>query len=452
MIIDYQNYSLESEQSVIGGLLIDNYKLHDVCEIITANDFFLASHKNIFRAIEVLAESNIPVDPTTVISKLSDHDCLESSGGLGYLAELAHNTPSASNVVAYAARVLEKRKERDVLYMASQMVSAIKDENGSSDERINNAMSVITNYDSCEKKTNSYADFNREFILKLQERSQKGGGLTGESSGFNDIDLRLNGLQKSDLIIVAGRPGSGKTTYAVNIACHVAKEKPVIIFSLEMSGVQIVEKVYSSTGIRLKGIKTGQLNDDEWQHILVSGKKAKELKLDIDDRGGLKPQQIRAKCLSLKRKYGEIGLVVVDYLQLMTTNNSESRVNEITKISGALKALAKELDSPVIALSQLNRSVESRSNKRPVMSDLRDSGAIEQDADIIQFIYRDDYYAEQECRESKNPGIAEINTAKFRGGEVGVNYLKTELQYSRFVDLPTNFQPVEDKEERFKYE
>ncbi len=452
----YQQYSMESEQSVIGGLLIDSHKLPEVIEILTADDFYLVSHKSIFRAIEVLHEKSQPVDVTMVISELSSQQSLEDAGGLSYLAELAQNTPSSLNVCSYAQRVVEKRKERECLSIASQMVEAIRSDDGTSEEKINNALSFVTNFDHEDKKELTYNQQNTAFIDELTRRHNIGGGLTGVATGFNDIDERLNGLQKSDLLIVAGRPGSGKTTYAINIAKKVAEKKHVLVFSLEMSAVQLIEKIYSSNGVRMGSLKTGNMGDDEWGMIRDIAYRAKQLNITIDDRGALKPQQVRAKALRLQRKHGEIGLIVVDYLQLMTTNNKDEKVASITKISGALKALAKELNCPVMALSQLNRGVESRPNKRPLMSDLRDSGAIEQDADIIQFIYREDYYAAQEGRESQQPNIAEINTSKFRGGEVGVDYLKTELDYSRFVNLIEPYSPPEPetnkkKKDEFQY-
>lgn len=449
-ISTYQQYSLEAEQSVIGGLLIDNYKLPDVVEIISAEDFYIERHKIIFRVIEILHDKGMPVDVTMVISQLSTLQSLDEAGGLTYLAELAHNTPSAANVTAYAQRVKDKRKERDCLSMASQMVSAIQSEEGTSEDKINNALSFITSFDHEEKAEKTYGQQNIEFFKELERRHAAGGALTGVATGFKDIDDRFNGLQKSDLIIVAGRPGSGKTTYAINIAQEVAKKKHVLIFSMEMSAVQIIEKMYSRNGLSMKNLKTGNLEESEWATIHDIGYRQKKLNITIDDRGALKPQQVRAKALKLQRKHGEIGLIVVDYLQLMTTNDKDNRVAEITKISGSLKALAKELNCPVMALSQLNRGVESRTNKRPLMSDLRDSGAIEQDADIIQFIYRDDYYAQQEGRGTDRPNIAEINTCKFRGGEPGIDYLNTEFEYSRFKNMIERYEPPKEEESNKK--
>lgn len=448
--MNYQPWSEEAEQSVLGSLLIDNGKLPDVIELITAEDFYHAWHKNIFRAMEILHSDNKPVDPTTIINQLGD--LLDDSGGLAYLPELAHNTPSSRNILAYAAIVQDKRKERDVLSMASDMVSIIQESEFSSAENINNALSVVSHFDDKHENELTYGQMNQQFLTDIETRSKLGGALTGVSSGFYDIDERLNGFQKSDLMILAGRPGSGKSTLAFNIAKHVSKCDPVIIFSMEMSAQQIIEKNYSSEGILLTNIRNGDLNDSDWAALSGAALNAKDLKLTIDDRPALKPQQIRAKCLNLKRKYGHIGLVVVDYIQLMAVNKSESRVDQVTQITGALKALAKELDCPVLALSQLNRDLEKRNNKRPLLSDLRESGSIEQDGDIIMMIYREDYYAEQEGRTSENPCVAELNIAKFKGGKVGRVFLKTELQYSRFRDISKNYVHREPEEKtKFNY-
>lgn len=448
-MIDYlvPPYSLEAEQSVIGGILLNNQKGVDVCEKLTATDFFVSSHQALFRAIESLLADGQPCDVVTIADYLQSHDLLEMVGGLPYLAELAESTPSSANIMGYVRIVLGKKKERDVLAMAHSMERAIRAEHGTSDEKVNNAMSVITNFDHDESKEKTFAQMNRELVSLLEERERNKGGLTGEASGFKALDERFNGLQKSDLIVLAARPAQGKTTLALNIAQKVAKTKPVVIFSMEMSGIQLTEKIWASSGCKLASIKKGIFDNDHEAACLQKGAaEASKLKLVIDERGALTPQQVRAKCLTVKRRHKEIGLVVIDYIQLMRVNKSQGRTEDTTQISNALKALAKELDCPVIALSQLNRGVEARNNKRPKMADLRDSGAIEQDADIVMFVYRDDYYAEMEGREKKNENVAEIITGKFRGGEVGTDYLRTEFHYSRFQDLPNGFNPVPDEE------
>jgi len=447
----YKPFSLEAEQAVVGGILIEEYRAIGICEVLTSDDFYWQPNKLIFSAIEFCIENNQPLDVVILSEHLEAINQLEEVGGLGYLAELAHNTPSAANVMAYAKVVRDKKKERDVLSMASEMVEEIKADEGTSQDKVNNALSVVTNFDHEDEKELTFEDHQKNYINTLNERAERGGGLTGYSTSFRDIDARLNGLQKSDLFIVAARPGQGKTTYALNIVTAVARKEHCAIFSMEMSGEQLVEKMYAQTGLNMGCLKTGKLNDSESAMINNAAIKTKALKLTIDDRGALTPQQIRAKCLNLKRKHKKLGVIMVDYIQLMRVNKSQNRTDEVTQISGALKALAKEMDCTVIALSQLSRDVEKRSNKHPVMSDLRDSGSIEQDADIIQFIYRDDYYAEQESRVSNAPQIAEIITSKFRGGVVGKDFLKTELQYSRFIDGPENYQQQEPEQQPKPY-
>lgn len=445
-MIDYltQPYSLEAEQSVIGGILLNNSKAIDACEKLTSTDFYTASHQALFRAIEALCAANQPCDVVTLSDYLASHDLLEMVGGLPYLAELAEATPSSANINGYIRIVQGKKSERDVLMMAHDMETAIRAETGTSEEKVNNALSVVTNFDHQQEQEKTFMQLNNELVELLHQREQNKGGLTGVSSGFQALDSRFNGLQKTDLMILAARPSQGKTTLALNIAQKVAETKPTIIFSMEMSGTQLVEKIWASGGCKLSSIKKGIFDSaDENANLMKGAGKAKGLKMIIDERPALTPQQVRAKCLREKRKHGEIGLVVIDYLQLMRVNKSQGRTEDTTQISNALKALAKELECPVLALSQLNRGVESRNNKRPQMADLRDSGAIEQDADIIMFVYRDDYYAERECRESASPNVAEIITGKFRGGEVGTDFLKTELHYSRFMDMPHNYQPPE---------
>jgi len=441
----YKNYSMEAEQAVIGAVLLENYHGPKACEELTPEDFYNYANRMIFTAIADCIENNQPCDVITLSTFLESTSQLEDAGGMGYLAELAHNTPSAANINAYIKVVREKRKERDVLLMASQTEQEIKADEGNSQDRVNNALAVVTTFDHEDEKEQSYGDMNKGYLGTLMERYESDGALTGYSTGFQDIDSRLNGLQNSDLIIVAARPAMGKTTYALNIAKHVAKSAHCVVFSMEMSGQQLIEKLYASDGVSMTNLKTGKLNDADWTMVQNAAAKASKLNLTIDERGALTPQQIRAKCLNIKRKHKEIGMVMIDYIQLMRVNKATSKVDEVTQISGALKALAKELNCPVVALSQLNRSVESRPDKRPVMSDLRDSGSIEQDADIIQFIYRDEYYCKLSGADCENPGVAEIITSKFRGGEVGKDFLKEQFKYSRFIDMIPGYVQNEPK-------
>lgn len=449
--MDNQPWSQEAEEALIGSILKDAYNLPDIIDLITSESFYSLQNQLIFRCFETLSEAHKNIDIVTVMDELGDK--IDQVGGMGYLAETAHNTPSNRNDIAYAKIVKDKKKERDILSMASEMVSIIHADELSSEENVNNALSVVTNFDHKDEKEKTFKQQLRQVIDDVEHRSQNKGKLSGAATGFKDIDERLNGLQNTDLMILAGRPGSGKSTLAFNIARNISKTDHVVIFSMEMSDSQIVEKMYSSYGVPLKGIRTGQMEDEDWGNFSNAVQRTMQLSLTIDDRGALKPEQIRSKCLRLKRKYGHLGLVVIDYIQLMATNKSTNRTDSVTQITGALKALAKELDSPILALSQLSREVEKRSNKRPILSDLRDSGSIEQDADIIQFIYRDDYYAEMEGRESEAPGIAEINTAKFRGGEVGKDFVKAELPFSRFKDLDYKYEQTEPepKKKEFGY-
>lgn len=445
----YKPYSIESEQAVVGGILIDNSRVNEVAEIISAKDFYSPQNAIIFAAIETLVYGNQPCDVVTVLTVLENTGKLEEAGGMSYLAELAESTPSAANILAYTRTVATKSRERKILEISRGMNDAIYDEYADSEEKINNALSLVNSFDAKEEKEKTFLELNQELGILLNQRAEKKGGLTGVASGFEAIDKRFNGLQKTDLIVLAGRPGSGKTTLALNIARNVSNSRPVMVFSMEMSGVQLTEKIWASYGVKLESIKRADFSDaDEGSRIQVAVSRARDLKIAIDERGALTPEQVRARCLREQRKQGPLGLVVIDYMQLMRVNKSVSRTEDTTKISGALKALAKELDCPVIALSQLNRGVESRNNKRPVLSDLRDSGSIEQDADIIMFIYRDDYYAAQEGRKSNAVNIAEVNTAKFRAGEVGMDVLTTELEYSRFTDFDNSLSYYDDEEEK----
>ncbi len=313
------------------------------------------------------------------------------------------------------------------------------------DDRINNVMAIqasIALDDDEEELT--FEEMNREVVRDI-EKAATTKGLTGLSTGFEDIDERFHGLQKQALYILAARPSMGKTTLALNIAKHVAQTEHVLIFSLEMPYKELIKKFYSMAGAPLKNILTGDFSDQNSNEMLNLGvKQTKDLKMTIDDRPSLKPQQVRAKALKVKAKHG-LGLIVIDYLGLMTVNRPQSTVADTTEISKAMKALAKELDVPVICLSQLNRDCEKRRPQITQLSDLRDSGSIEQDADAVMFIYRDEYYAERENRQTDQKGIAQLITSKNRAGEVGSDYMKTELHLSRFKTLH-NYQPPEPQE------
>ncbi len=448
-----------AEMAVIGGVLIKNEKMIEVSEVLTSSDFYNVDNQKIFRAIEVCFNSDNPIDPLTVASKLEETGDLQAIGGIHYLAQTAQETPSAENVMAYANIVRGKSKCRHIDAQAQQMRSEIYAEDGTTEEKINNALSIASNIGQDDYSSNErdFEDIQKELIKLVEGRIAQGGGLTGESMGFESLDKRFNGFNDTDLIIVAGRPAMGKTTFGLNLTTETAKTKQVVIFSMEMSAEQITEKLWSSNGdCPLSCIKTGVFEDkalgtNYYTEFHNGAAKTQRLKYTIDDRGGLTPQQVRAKCLKLKRKHGDIGLVMIDYLQLMTVNKSNGQTDKVTQISGALKSLAKELRCPVVCLSQLNRGVESRTDKRPLMSDLRDSGAIEQDADIIMFCYRDDYYQELDGNTDYQPtNVAEIITAKFRGGEPGKDYLSTQLKYSKFTDIKGGYVPQAPKNKENK--
>ncbi len=442
-INEYKNWSLESEQSVIGALLMDNQLLPEVLDLINHADFYRQDHCNIFAAIEELHINRMPVDVTTLVNLLESSNKLESSGGLSYLAEMAHNTPSSSNVLAYCHLLKEKSKERILLSTAKEMAECITDGTGNSDKRINDASSIFNklDFDDVKQKTlNELIDEVSEDIARREESSEN---IHGLSTGFDDFDKRTNGLSDSDLIVVAGRPAMGKTTFAMNVVQNTLDKGDgvTVVFSLEMSSKQLVTRMIAAGGpLRLQGIRDGDIQDAEWPYFSSSITGLRDKPLIIDDRPSLTPQQLRARCLREQRKHGSIKLVVIDYLQLMTTVRTFNREAEVSEISRSLKALAKELDCPVIALSQLNRSGESKDNKRPILSNLRDSGAIEQDADIVCFLYRDEVYNEH----SSFAGIAELITAKFRNGKIGTDYLTDNLQASRFDNFHGDLPFVEN--------
>jgi len=443
-----------SEQAVIGGLLINPTSAIDICEKLSREDFTHPEHILLFGVIADLFNDDIKPDVVTVSNKLASTGNLERAGGLKYLAELANHTPSAANIKAYADVVYDNSRKTRLMAQAVDIQMTLQNEEAELKDRINDALSISSQMgeEDSNEAEQSFEDINKELVKDFFAREQLTDQLSGLTTGFNWIDKRLDGLQETDLIIVAARPAMGKTTYALNIAKAAAYHKPVVVFSMEMGAKQIAQKLWASHGVPQDYIKRpsdfkGKPESTEYATKLQEAvRKTLNLKMDIDDRGGLTPQQVRNKCLRIKKRHGELGLVVIDYLQLMSVNKSQGQTDKITQISQALKALAKELKCPIVCLSQLNRGVEARNDKHPKMSDLRDSGAIEQDADIIQFLYRDDYYAEMESREPLNPGITEVITAKFRNGEVGTDNLMADLRHSRFVEVDKdyNYKTFED--------
>jgi replicative DNA helicase len=437
-------HSLEAEQSVIGGLMIDNSAWDRIADIVAAEDFYRRDHRLIFNAIGELAERGQPCDAVTVSEFLSRRSELEGAGGLAYLGQLAKDTPSAANIVAYGNIVRERAMLRELISVGGEIASSAAGADGrDASELIDEAeRRVFEIAERGQRRGSGFVELRKILpgtIDRLDELYTSEGHITGIPTGFDDLDKMTAGLQPGDLVIVAGRPSMGKTSFAMNIAEHAAisGKKPVAIFSMEMSAEQLSFRMISSLGrVNQSHLRTGKFSDEDWHRINAAVTIMSEAKIFIDDTPAMNPTEIRARSRRLAREHG-LGLIVLDYIQLMqVSGNTENRATELSQISRSLKGLAKELRVPIIALSQLNRSVEQRNDKRPVMSDLRESGAIEQDADLIAFIYRDEVYNKETMRK----GIADIIVAKQRNGPIGEVHLTFLGEYTKFENyLPDNF-------------
>ena len=432
-------HSVEAEQSVLGGLMLDNESWLQISERLTGNDFYRRDHAAIFRGVEALANAGKPYDIVTLAEWLETNGLLAGAGGLHYLAQLADNTPTAANIAAYADIVRERAVLRSLIRAGTDIVErAYRPEGRTALELIDEAERTV--FQIAEREARGRKGFQpiKQLLVQALDRidqlHQRDSPITGVPTGYADLDDKTSGLQPSDLVIVAGRPSMGKTAFALNLAQNAAlhADTPVAIFSMEMPSEQLAMRLLSSLGrIDQHKLRTGKLGDDDWPRLTHAVGHLSEVKLYIDDTPALTPGDLRARCRRLAREHG-LGMVVVDYLQLMhVPGTNENRATEISEISRSLKALAKELNVPVIALSQLNRSLEQRGDKRPVMSDLRESGAIEQDADVIMFIYRDEVYNE----DSTDKGIAEIIIGKQRNGPIGICKLRFFGEYTRFENL-----------------
>lgn len=428
--------ALEAEQSVLGGLLLDNRRWDEVTELIAADDFYSHTHREIFRAAIALCEENHPADVVTVAERLEQDGRLDAVGGLAYLGTLARNTPSAGNLTAYARIVRERAILRNLIGAANDIVErAYRPEGRSPGEILDHAEQVIFEISSRDSRRRTgfmpIKGLLTQAIDRIEELFQSDSPLTGVPTGFSRLDEMTSGLQPSDLVIIAGRPSMGKTSLAMNIAenAAVGSRLPVAVFSMEMPGQQLAMRMIASLGrINAHRIRTGKLSDDDWARLTSAVGLLNEAPIFVDDTPALTPLELRSRARRIHREHG-LGLLVVDYLQLMqATESTENRATEISNITRSLKILAKELNVPLIAMSQLNRSLESRPNKRPVMSDLRESGAIEQDADVIVFIYRDEVYNE----DSPDKGTAEIIVGKQRNGPIGTVRLTFLGEYTRF--------------------
>ena len=429
-------HSIEAEQAVLGGIFLDKEAWLNVVERLRETDFYRKDHQIIFHAIAALESDGQPFDLVTVAEWLETHQQLDEAGGLSYLAAIAENTPSAANITAYADIVRKRSVLRQLIHATTDITETVFNPMGrASDEILDFAEQTI--FEIAEQENRGRKGFKpiKDLLVtaldRIDELFHKNSPITGVATGFDDFDQRTAGLQRSDLIIVAGRPSMGKTAFAVNIAEHAAiKDKmSVAVFSMEMPGEQLAMRMMSSLGrIDQHKVRTGKLNDDDWPRLTSAVELMKDARLMIDDTPALTPAELRARCRRISREQ-TLDLIVVDYLQLMQVPGTmENRATEISEISRSLKAMAKELNVPVVALSQLNRSLEQRPNKRPVMSDLRESGAIEQDADLIVFIYRDEVYDP----DSADKGMAEIIIGKQRNGPIGTTKLAFLGQYTRF--------------------
>ncbi|MGA7180099.1 MAG: replicative DNA helicase [Thiobacillaceae bacterium] len=432
-------HSVEAEQAVLGGLLLDNLAWDKIADLVNELDLYRQDHRQILRAITRLIGENKPADVVTVAEALQSHGELEGVGGLPYLASLASNTPSAANIRRYAEIVRERAVMRKLVETATGIADSAYSPNGkSASQLLDEAEAKV--FEIAEAGNRGGAGFTpikpllREVMERVDELYSRDNpdDVTGVPTGFKDLDSKTSGLQPGDLIIVAGRPSMGKTAFSLNIAENVALDTglPVAVFSMEMASTQLVMRMIGSVGkLDQHKLRTGRLGDDDWPRLTYAMGKLNEAPLFIDETPALNPLELRARARRLARECGKLGLIVIDYLQLMSASGSgENRATEISEISRSLKALAKELNVPVVALSQLNRSLEQRPNKRPVMSDLRESGAIEQDADVILFIYRDEVYNP----ESQDKGTAEIIIGKQRNGPIGMVRLTFLGEYTKF--------------------
>ena len=434
-------HSVEAEQAVLGGVLLDNGAWDRIADILAGAHFYRSDHRAVFNAVAALCEEGRPCDAVTVAERLDRDGQLESSGGLAYLAELAENTPSAANIAAYAEIVRERAVLRELIRTSTEIADAAFRPEGRAaldllDDAERRIFEIAERGGAARRESVAIRDVLVSVMERIDELSRRDSPITGVPTGFEDLDRKTAGLQYGDLVIVAGRPSMGKTSFSMNLVeeAAVRAELPVIVFSMEMPAEQLTMRMLSSLGrIDQQKVRTGKLDDDDWPRLTSTLEILNNTKIFIVDDAALTPTEMRARCRRLKREHG-LGLVVIDYLQLMhVPGTRENRATEISEISRSLKALAKELMVPVVACSQLNRGLEQRQDKRPVMSDLRESGAIEQDADLILFIYRDEVYNE----ESKDKGKAEIIIGKQRNGPIGrveltfLNHLTRFENYAR---------------------
>ena len=428
-------YSTESEQSVIGGLLLSGESAWDrIADVVSEADFYIDSHRRIFGHIRRLVDTSKPVDVVTIFASIEASNEVDQVGGLAYLGEIANATPSSANIRGYALMVSEKARLRALMLAADDVMRlALESGSRSAQERIDEAtgkLLELSEYGASKDDPKAVGQILGRVVDQIEDRMNRGGDVSGLPTGFADVDRKIDGLKGGDLIIVAGRPSMGKTAFALNVAENVALDgKPVLVFSLEMGDTQLVMRCLSSIGgIDNKTLASGKMDDGDWDKVTLAMGRLHGAPLIIDQSSSLSAGQMRARARRQKRK-GGLALIVIDYLQLMR-GNGNNRNEEIGDITRSLKLMARDLDVPVICLSQLSRKCEERTDKRPMLSDLRESGSIEQDADVVAMMYRDDYYH----KESQYHGIAELNILKNRMGALGDVNLIFQPEYSRFRD------------------
>ena len=443
MMADNVNYtervlphSKEAEQSVLGSALSDSHAVGTACEILKPNDFYYSQNKEVFIAILELFNENSPIDIVTVSDRLNQRDKLDAVGGVQYLSTLVMSVPTTGNVEYYANIIKDKATLRNLIYSSENILSMAYDEDGTTERILDKSEQLILDVASNKEQNDivHISDIMMTAYDDMVKNSLSKGSVTGISTGFKYMNNATGGLHGGELIIVAGRPGMGKSSFAVNIAEHaaIADNIPVAIFNLEMSKSMIVNRIICSQAmVDSQNVRKGEFAPEDWQQICSVIDKLSAAPIYIDDSSSITVSEIRAKCRRLKQTKN-LGLVVIDYLQLMQgSGRTDNRQQEISEISRSLKVLAKELDIPVIALSQLSRTSETRSDKRPMLSDLRESGAIEQDADMVIFLYREDYYKE----DTENKNIAEVIIAKQRSGSTGKFKLGWQGRYTKFVNI-----------------
>ena len=435
--------ALEAEQSLLGGLLLDNLKWDEVIQEVGDQDFYSQNHRLIFQAIGGLHSAGDPADAITTSQWLASQNKLEDVGGLTYIGTLANNTPSTANILTYARIVRDQSILRSLISVANDISDLAYNPEGKIPREVldqaENLVFDISERDGARQRGfTPIQDLLASSINRIEALSESPEVVTGIPTGFSDVDSATSGLQQGDLIIIAGRPSMGKTSFAMNIAEYVAVDKhlPVAIFSMEMPGEQLAMRMLSSLGrINSNKVRTGRLTDEDWPRLYSALGLLDKAPIFIDDSAGLNTLDIQSRARRLMRENQELGLIIIDYLQLMNApDRNENRATEISGITRALKILAKELRVPVVALSQLNRSLEQRPNKRPVMSDLRESGAIEQDADVIFFIYRDEVYNE----DTSQKGVAELIIGKQRNGPIGTTRLTFRGEFTRFENFASS--------------